>query len=89
MNSQVHVFVIMARFEVRTLYKKVFDIYFIFNCIIFVINIMINQKFFYTFICLPTHMITDILIATLTLPNPVDNTTPLNKEQLLELSRTK
>ena len=50
---------------------------------------MINQKFFYTFICLPTHMITDILIATLTLPNPVDNTTPLNKDQLLELSRTK
>ena len=50
---------------------------------------MISQITFYTFICLPTHLIIDISIATLTLPNPVDNTTPLKKEQLLESSRTK
>ena len=76
----------MARFEVRIFYKKNLDIHFILN---YVRNIMINQIFFYTLICLPTHVITDILIATLTLSDPVDNTTPLNKEPLLELSRTK
>ena len=74
----------MARFEVRTFYK-----FFYINLIFDYLNIMISQITFYTFICLPTHVIRYISIATLTSPNPVDNTTPLNKEQLLELSRTK
>ena len=50
---------------------------------------MINQIIFHTFICLPTHLIIDICIALLTLPNPVDKTNLLNKEQLLESSKTK
>ena len=50
---------------------------------------MISQIIFYTFICLLTHVITDVSIVTVTLPNPVDNTTPLKKEQLLESSRAK
>ena len=74
----------MARFEVRTFYK-----FFYINLIFDYLNIMISQITFYTFICLPTHVITDISIATLALPNPVDNTTPLKKEQLLESSRAK
>ena len=74
----------MARFEVRTFYK-----FFYINLIFDYLNIMISQITFYTFICLPTHLIIDISIATLTLPNPVDNTTPLKKEQFLESSKTK
>ena len=50
---------------------------------------MISQITFYTFTCLPTHLTIDISIATLTLPNPVDNTTPFKKEQFLESSKTK
>ena len=69
----------MARFEVRTFYK-----FFYINLIFDYLNIMISQITFYTFICLPSHLIIDKSIATLTLPNPVDNTTPLDKEQLLE-----
>ena len=76
----------MARFEVRTFYKF-FYVNLIFDYFHF--NIMISQITFYTFICLPTHLIIDISIATLTLPNPVDNTTPLKKEQFLESSKTK
>ena len=50
---------------------------------------MISKIVFYTFICLPTHVIIHIFIETRTIPNPVDNTTQLNKEPLLEFSRTK